>query len=179
MPQTKVLHRRRMTNVLTLRVDPRSQARFDHLRQLHFPPSRNLIAAHVTLFHTLPDEAWVTVQLSASALKQTVFPIGVTGVRSLGKGVAYTLASTPLQSLHRSLSEAFVSELTPQDRQRFQPHVVVQNKVTPAAAATLLRSLETDFVPWSMQAIGLDLWHYLGGPWELAETFSFGPADHA
>ncbi len=162
-----------MTNVLTLRLDPESQARFDHLRQLHFPPTRNLIAAHITLFHTLPDDAWITAQLAESVTGQTAFSIGVTGVRSLGKGVAYTLASAPLQALHRSLSQAFLSELTPQDRQRFQPHVVVQNKVTPAAAQALLRSLESAFTPWSIQAIGLDLWHYLGGPWELAQTFLF------
>ena len=179
LPMTNLLHPRRMTNVLTVRVDSKSQARFDHLRQLHFPPSRNLIAAHVTLFHTLPNEAWVTAQLLKSALELTAFSIGVTGVRSLGKGVAYTLASAPLQNLHRTLSQAFVHELTPQDRQRFQPHVVVQNKVTPAAAQILLRSLESDFVPWSIEALGLDLWHYLGGPWELAETFLFGSTNQA
>ncbi len=167
-----------MTNVLTLRIDPQSQAKFDDLRRRHFPPGRNLIAAHITLFHTLPNEAWITAQLAQCAMEQTTFPIAVTGVRSLGKGVAYTLASAPLQSLHRTLAESFVGDLTPQDRQRFQPHVVVQNKVTPAAAQLLLRSLEAEFVPWSIEAIGFDLWHYLGGPWELAQTFPFGPANH-
>ena len=170
------LHRRGMTNVLTLRLDPESQARFDDLRQQHFPPERNLIAAHVTLFHTLPEEAWIPTRLSEHATGQPAFPISVTGVRSLGKGVAYTLASTSLQNLHRALAQVFVSDLTPQDRQRFQPHVVVQNKVTPAAAQKLLRLLEAEFVPWSIQAVGLDLWHYLGGPWQLAQTFLFESA---
>ena len=166
-----------MTNVLTVRLDPESQAGFDQLRRQHFPPERNLIAAHVTLFHTLPDEAWVATQLTELATGQASFPVNVTGVRSLGKGVAYTLASASLQSLHRALAESFASELTPQDRQRFQPHVVVQNKVTPAAAQMLLRSLEAGFLPWSVQAVGLDLWHYLGGPWELAQSFPFRSPD--
>lgn len=166
-----------MTNVLTLRLDPESQARFDQLRQRYFPPERNLIAAHVTLFHTLPDEAWILAQLAGIAAEHTAFTVSVTGVRSLGKGVAYTLASASLQNLHHSLAEAFLSELTPQDRQRFHPHVVVQNKVTPAAARTLLHTLEAEFKPWSIQAVGFDLWHYLGGPWQLAQTFSLGAAD--
>ena len=162
-----------MTNVLTLRLDPESQARFDLLRQKYFPPERNLIAAHVTLFHTLPNAPWVVGQLTEIAGGQPPFSIDVTGVRSLGKGVAYRLASTSLLHLHGDLARAFQPELTPQDTQRFQPHVVVQNKVTPAAARELLATLERQFAPWTVQACGLDLWHYLGGPWEHAQTFLF------
>ena len=43
--------------ILTLRLDPESQARFDALRRAHFPPERNLLGAHVTLFHALPAAA--------------------------------------------------------------------------------------------------------------------------
>ena len=162
-----------MTNVLTLRLDPESQARFDRLRQKYFPPERNLIAAHVTLFHTLPNAAWAVERLAEIAENQPPFSVAVTGVRSLGKGVAYRLASPALLHLHGDLARAFQSELTPQDTQRFQPHVVVQNKVTPAAARALLVTLEAQFAPWTVQARGLDLWHYLGGPWEHAQTFLF------
>ena len=162
-----------MTNVLTLRLDPESQTLFDRLRQRHFPPDRNVISAHVTLFHALPNESWVAQQLAGSAEKQCSFSLAVTGLRSLGKGVAYRLASTTLLHLHSELTRAFQAELIPQDMQRFQPHVVVQNKVTPAAARELLSVLEAQFVPWTVQARGLDLWHYRGGPWEHARTFLF------
>ena len=162
-----------MTNVLTLRLDPVSQARFDLLRQRYFPPDRNLIAAHVTLFHMLPNANWIGEQLARTAEGQRVFLLDVTGVRSLGKGVAYRLAATDLIRLHGGLARAFRAELTSQDTQSFQPHVVVQNKVSPAAARELFAALDTQFAPWKIQACGLDLWHYLGGPWKHAQTFLF------
>jgi hypothetical protein len=62
----------------------------------------------------------------------------------------------------------------PQDRQGFQPHVTVQNKVTPAEAQDLLRALQATFAPFAVQGEGLHLWRYLGGPWRLARTFRFG-----
>lgn len=162
-----------MTNVLTLRLDPASQAHFENLRQQHFPPERNVIAAHVTLFHTLPHATSIDQVLHRLTADRPCFPVEVTGVRSLGKGLAYRLASAPLLSLHAELAHTFVDDLSPQDRQRFQPHVVVQNKVAPAAARDLLSRLESTFTPWTVQARGLDLWHYLGGPWKHARTFPF------
>ena len=162
-----------MVDILTLRLDPTSQRRFDDLRTRHFPPERNQIPAHLTMFHALPAQPWVTEDLARAAATHTSFPVHVTGLRSLGKGVAYRLASPELQALHAELSETFAQELIPQDRQRFMPHVVVQNKTTPDAARTLLAKLSRDFVPWVVRAEGLDLWHYLGGPWQHAASFAF------
>ena len=162
-----------MTDVLTLRLDDAGQARFEALRQQHFPPERNVIAAHPTLFHTLPRESWVSERLRAVAAAHKRFPVTITGVRSLGNGVAYRLSAAELRALHAALTDHFSEVLTPQDRQRFDAHVVVQNKVTPAAARELLRELEREFVPFTVEAVGLELWHYLGGPWKLAERFDF------
>ena len=162
-----------MTNILTLRLDASSQAHFDTLRQHYFPPERNHIAAHLTLFHTLPDSAEVDTVLADAAQQQAPFRMIVSGVRSLGKGVAYRIQSAELTALHARLQRAFESELSPQDRQRFQPHIVVQNKVTPAAARALLAQLEATFASREIEAHGLDLWHYLGGPWQHASTFAF------
>ena len=166
-----------MTKVLTLRLDDRSQAEFERLRQRYFPPERNQIAAHVTLFHTLPDEMWVEERLAAAVAGARAFQVMVTGLRSLGKGVAYRLAAAELQAVHAELAHAFAEQLTPQDRQRFQPHVVVQNKATPTAARELLAELERSFAPWSVRAEGLDLWHYRGGPWEYARGFAFARSE--
>lgn len=165
-----------MTDLLTLALDRESQGHFEQLRQQYFPPERNLIPAHLTLFHTLPREAWVGDALREAAAERSEFRMAVAGVRSLGRGVAYTLQSQELGRLHRQLVERFAGVLTPQDRQPFRPHIVVQNKVTPERARQLLRELETSFAPWEVRAVGLDLWHYLGGPWELAERFEFRPA---
>ena len=162
-----------MTDLVTLALDPESQRHFEQLRRQHFPPERNLIPAHLTLFHTVPREPWVADALREAAAAEPAFSLMVTGVRSLGRGVAYTLRSPELDRLHRQLAGRFAGILTPQDRQPFRPHIVVQNKVTPEAARTLLGQLENGFAPWQVRAAGLDLWHYLGGPWQMAEHVPF------
>ena len=162
-----------MTTILTLHLDPASQTLFDTLRQRHFPPERNHIPAHLTLFHTLPGTRQISAELAATAARTEPFPLSVTGLRSLGKGVAYTLSSPTLQALHKHLAAAFAEHLTPQDRQRLQPHIVIQNKVAPEAARTLLATLQPGFQPFKAEALGLDLWQYLCGPWQHLETFPF------
>ena len=164
---------RGMTDLVTLALDPESQGRFEAMRQRYFPAERNVIPAHLTLFHTVPRERWVGEALRDAVGGQRAFQMRVTGVRSLGKGVAYTLASAELGRLHQELVGRFGEVLTAQDRQGFRAHVVVQNKVTPEVARGLLRELEGTFTPWEVGAVGVDLWHYLGGPWELAERFGF------
>ena len=162
-----------MTDVLTLRLDGASQEHFESLRKLYFPPERNQIPAHLTLFHTLPDEAAIGLVLEAEAAAQGPFRLQVTGLRPLGRGVAYALRSPELTELHARLSRSFAERLTAQDRQPLRPHIVVQNKSTPEAARELLARLQREFVPMEVEALGLDLWHYLGGPWSLARTLPF------
>ncbi len=161
------------TNILTLHLDPDSQAHFDAMRQAHYPAALNKIAAHLTLFHTLPQEPSITAVLDELTAKHTQFTLRVTGLRSLGRGVAYALASPDLLALHKELAVAFADDLTAQDKQRFQPHIVMQNKVTSERARTLLATLQHDFQPLEVRAEGLDLWHYLNGPWKLANHFPF------
>lgn len=71
----------------------------------------------------------------------------------------------------------FAAWLTPQDRQKFQPHVTIQNKVTPEAARELLERLSDTWEPVTAQGRGLQLWRYRGGPWEGAGTFLFENTD--
>lgn len=160
------------TDILTLRLDAAAQEFFEGMRQRYYPAERNQIAAHLTLFHTLPRSAEVRAALAAAAGRPG-FAMTVTGLRSLGRGVAYTLAAGELQGVHGGLAAAFREHLTAQDRQRFMPHVVVQNKATGDAARALLGELQRGFKGFEVRAVGLDLWHYLGGPWELAESFAF------
>lgn len=162
-----------MTHILTLHLDPAAQAHFDHLRRQHYPPALNHIPAHITLFHTLPDTPGISSKLSQTAAAEPAFSISVTGLRSLGKGVAYTLRSPDLTRLHTHLAQTFRDYLTPQDLQPFRPHIVVQNKATPDLARTLLADLERTFHAMEFTALGLDLWQYLGGPWRHIETHLF------
>ena len=129
------------------------------------------LAAHVTLFHALPGAHLDAVRSDlVTAADREAFDVAVTGLRFLGRGVAFTLESAELGALRAELASAWQPWLTPQDRQRHAPHVTVQNKVEPAVARALHDRLLADFVPHRVQARGLGLWRYLGGPWEpLAE----------
>ena len=127
----------------------------------------------MTLFHTLPEAALVASALADIARATTAFRMQVNQVRSLGRGVALFLDAPPAVTLHRRLSENFSDLLSSQDRQGFRPHVVVQNKVEPAVARETLTVVQAGFVPWQCQAVGLDWWRYLGGPWELLQRFPF------
>ncbi len=160
--------------ILTLGLDAPDQARFERLRQAHFPAAMNHIPAHLTLFHHLPGELLPDIDAALAQLAvQPPFPIEVTGLRSLGRGVAFTLASPVLTRLRATLAQHFHDSLTPQDRQAFRPHVTIQNKATPEAARALLAAMQAEFSHFTVRADSLLLWHYRGGPWEHAANYPF------
>ncbi len=162
--------------ILTLKMDDASQERFDELRRAHFPPERNFIPAHVTLFHKLPGDRReaITATLEDVCRAHEPATLRATGVRFLGRGVAYELESGGLDALRRRLAREWEPWLTPQDRQRFKPHVTVQNKVSPEAARSLRERLRAAFSPFEVRAEGLLLWRYMGGPWEPVGAYEFG-----
>ena len=161
--------------ILTLQMDDRSQERFDRLRELHFPPERNFLRAHLTLFHKLPgeQEAEISADLQEVCRDQTPLTLTATDLRFLGRGVAYELSSPGLMTLRRGLAKKWQSWLGAQDRQGFKPHVTVQNKVAPERARALHEQLQAGFSPFEVRGVGLSLWRYLGGPWELVGTHLF------
>lgn len=159
--------------ILTLTLDPASQDRFDALRSAHFPAERLVVGAHVTLFHALPSDLDVAVGMAEAAAGTGPFPVQVTGLRFLGRGVAFGLESARLLHLRDGLRSRWAERLTPQDRQRWRPHVTIQNKVDPTVAKALHARLSAMFVPYDVTATGLALWIYRGGPWELAARLPF------
>ena len=90
------------------------------------------------------------------------------GLRFLGRGVAYELRAPELVGLRGRLARGWQDWLTPQDAQGYRPHVTIQNKAAPEAARALRDAMQAGFAPFTVRAEGLLLWHYLGGPWELA-----------
>lgn len=160
--------------IITLSLDEPAFAFFNALRQAHFPPHRNYLQAHLTLFHHLPaGEPSLIDTLRRTAAGHTAFPLAVTGVAFTGNGVAYKVESGQLLQLHRSLQEAWSAWLTAQDRQRLRPHVTVQNKVPPEQARALFEQLSEAFTPFTALATGLEVWVYRGGPWEAMATYPF------
>ena len=161
--------------ILSLMLDESSQAFFNGLRRQHFPPERNYLAAHLTLFHHLPGAhlADITQELVACSQSMGPTPLEVTGLQFLGRGVAYALESEAISALHRALQQQWLPWLTPQDQQRRRPHITIQNKVDPAVARALHQQLTDEFEPFEATGTGLHLWAYRNGPWEALRTFRF------
>ena len=103
---------------------------------------------------------------------QLVEQIRMTAAGSAG-GTALVLGSPELLAVRAELAQRWAGWLTRQDAQRYSPHVTVQNKVEPAHARALVAQLQAGFALWSMTGTGLQVWSYLGGPWEPVETVPF------
>lgn len=167
--------------ILTARIAEKDLEPFDRLRQAHFPLNRNFLRAHLTMFHRLPGEytARIVDELTRAAKSVPSITAEVSGVRHLGAGVAFVIACTALEVIRGALKSAFVSWLGSQDMQTWQPHITIQNKVARDKADELHRDLQARFEPWPIEIVGLDLWAYLGGPWQHMAFAPFGSRPQA
>lgn len=163
--------------IVTALMGPADFAWADALRRAHFPPERNHLSAHITLFHHLPPSALPEIADRLRRLCAGPPPrAALSEVMMLGRGVAYRIESPALLAMRDDLADAFAGLLIPQDQARPRLHVTVQNKVAPAEAKALAQRLRADFRPRVFAIAGLAAWHYRGGPWEPAMRAMFrGP----
>ncbi|RKH13447.1 2'-5' RNA ligase family protein [Corallococcus sp. CA053C] len=160
--------------LITAEADPESFARLDGLRRRYFPPERNLIPAHVSLFHHLPPRERPSVEAALEAAAGRGAPALHFGrLRRLGRGMAVDVEAPGLDAAHRELSRAFAEWLTPQDRQPFRPHVTLMNKASLEEATAAFAELGAGWNSFDGHAPALLLWRYLGGPWELVRRVPF------
>ena len=160
--------------IVTAEMGSEDLAWLDALRRHHFPPERNQLPAHLTIFHALPPSAEGEVRSRLSALASERPPHAmVAGVINLGGGVAFRIVSTDLDRIRDQVALDLHGLLSAQDGQGWRPHVTIQNKVTPKTALNLLRSLEAGFRPRPLAISGLGLHRYLGGPWQQLAIYPF------
>ena len=157
--------------VVTLGLDHGLQDRLERDRQRFFPAHRNVVPAHISLFHQLPATAEDAVLATLSSVCADIAPfsVEVTGIMGLGRGTAYRVAASG--ALHARLAAAWRPMLTRQDSQPWRPHVTLQNKVEPAEALALQAHLSAMFTPFCGRAEAVRLWRYVAGPWEPAGVF--------
>ena len=161
--------------IITLKLDGDSQTFFNRLREQFFPPERNYLKAHLTLFHLLPASKLSPIQEELNKLATSISPfkLQVEAPKSIGRGVAYPLLSDRLKAIHHQLQKQWQTDLTSQDKQKLWPHITVQNKVAPQQAKELLQKLTHKPFPEKITALGFSLFYYNGGPWEWIEDISF------
>ncbi|GAB5488632.1 MAG: 2'-5' RNA ligase family protein [Parasphingorhabdus sp.] len=145
------------------------------LRKLHYPPERNYLSAHITLFHHLPPQGLEEIiRLIKQITQNHSRPVcALADVMHLGRGVAYRLQSPDLLDIRQFLAESFHGILSIQDQQTPRLHVTVQNKVTIEESKELFRKLKSGFSPRPFEINGLALHYYLDGPWKKIGSWRF------
>ena len=146
----------------------------DGLRRAHFPPDRNQVPAHITLFHHLPPSVLPELKDRLKRLAAGPSPPArIVGILNLGNGVAFHIESEQLMEMRDNLAEAFTGLLTPQDQARPRLHITIQNKASPTEARALHQAMSLQYTDKRLAIDGLAVWHYRGGPWEMATKAMF------
>ncbi len=91
--------------------------------------------------------------------------------------MAIEVNSSGLLKLRNRLASRWGPWLTAQDKQGYRPHITIQNKVDPLEARRLFEFMVETWQPVAGTAAGVQLWHYRGGPWDLAREFLFKQQD--
>jgi hypothetical protein len=160
--------------IVTAEIGAPDLAWLDQLRRNHYPPQRNRLPAHLTIFHSLPPSAEGEVRSTLSRLSPERPPQAlIDGLMDLGSGAAFRVVSADLDRIRGELAEDFRGLLGTQDSGGWQPHITIQNKVPPKEARGLITKLELEFRSRPLAIVGLGLHRYLGGPWERLGTFAF------
>ena len=117
--------------IITAEMGKADQAWANRLRRKHYPPDRNHLDAHITLFHHLPPGHLPEIKSRLASLASECPPpvAWLSDVMLLGRGVAYRIDSAELMSLRDELAHDLGGLLIPQDQARPRLHITVQNKV--------------------------------------------------
>ncbi|MDJ0977248.1 MAG: 2'-5' RNA ligase family protein [Erythrobacter sp.] len=165
--------------ILTAALPPDIQSWAEGLRRAHYPPTRNHLHAHVTLFHSfapsLLDE--LTDFLPRVSGEFAAPTASISGIMDLGTGTAIALASPDLLALRAMIADHFHGSLTEQDLYEPRPHITIQNKVTKREARALQASLASEVEARADRGAfafpALELHLYRGGPWDLVKRSAF------
>lgn len=161
--------------IVTAKLPPDIQGWAEGLRRAHYPPERNHLHAHVTMFHSFAPSLMeelkdflprVTAEFAAPEAE-------VTGLLDFGTGTAIALASPQLLTLRAFIADHFHGSLTDQDLYEPRPHITIQNKVTKREARALQAELAPSIPGKRFHFPALDLHIYRDGPWEEVKTCRF------
>ena len=160
--------------LLTAELPPGVLAWADALRRAHYPPERNRLRAHVTLFHALPPSVEEELLRVLAQLARTAPPPArIDGLMKLGGGTALAVDSPAMVELHGLIAERMHGLLTAQDKRELRLHVTIQNKVSLEAARALQAELGPTLRPLSFRFRGFGLYAWEVGLWRPIRTIAF------
>lgn len=146
----------------------------DGLRRRHFPPERNFLAAHVTLFHAFAPSLREELRGVLAGFSGAAPPAArIEGIMNLGRGTALAIRSEGMLEIRAAIADHFHGALTAQDQRPPRLHITIQNKVKPEAARTLQAELGPHLQTRDFAFTGLGLHIYRGPHWEAAGIWPF------
>ncbi|MEP3227447.1 MAG: 2'-5' RNA ligase family protein [Parasphingorhabdus sp.] len=147
----------------------------DQRRRQYYPPDRNILPAHITLFHHLPPQALAEIKQAVKDMTGMNHPPKTSLHRliHLGNGVAYELHAPDLLAMRMELADKFHGLTVLQDQQTPRLHITIQNKVSPKDAKQLVTQLSAEFEPRPFEIKGLALHYYEDGPWQSIGEWPF------
>ena len=169
--------------ILTARMGDQEFAYANRLRRAYYPPERNQVDAHITLFRHLPghceDEV---VAAMRDACREFRAPIAkLADIMKMSGGVALLIESEELRAIRACIAERFHGLLTQQDQEHPRLHITIQNKVKTDMAKACFAALSAQFEPRLWQITGLKSYRYDEGRWDAPYEQSFrgkhGPFD--
>jgi hypothetical protein len=161
--------------ILTAQMGKSEQAWANALRQKYFPPERNFLDAHITMFHHLAPAQLPEIKSQMARICAEYAPpvASLSDVMHLGRGVAFRIECAELQQIRQQLAEHFSGLLTPQDQAKPRFHITVQNKVNSKTALALYTELSAGFASRPFAITGLSAFYYRGGPWQHIQSWQF------
>lgn len=159
--------------IITLSFDEKQHQYFTTLRNTYYPKHCNYTPAHLAMLHRLPADLPLMDDVLKQLTSRLLMQVDITGITNMGRGVAYTVESVELSTLHKSMQDSFRSYLISKDRRTWHPHITVQNKVTAFKAMQTAEYLLQHFKPFSIMATGISAWYYLKGFWQLKQFYPF------
>ncbi|WWC95617.1 hypothetical protein V866_002482 [Kwoniella sp. B9012] len=188
--------------ILTLRLDKATHKLLTDLRSKYFPPHRNFLTAHVTLFHAIPAHRLNELddQLNSICSSRTGWDVFFGEPEKMGNRGVYLIVrerpSSTVERIHQQLLtdlkrgiKGDKDKLTNQDLQTMRkPHVTILNKASNEEQVdTCLKEVKEFFDGLKTdgrkegqhkgRAVGFELWEYLGGPWKSIKQYSFKGED--
>ena len=165
--------------ILTAALPADIQRWAEGLRRAHYPPARNHLHAHVTMFHSFAPSLLEELKHFLPRVTAEFAPprARISGIMDLGTGTAIALECAELLDLRAMIADHFHGALTDQDLYEPRPHITIQNKVTKREARALQADLRLEVEiraetgPFAFPA--LELHRYRDGPWEQVKRSAF------
>ncbi len=144
-----------------------AQARLDGLRRAHYPPERNRVPAHCTLFHAIPGMIAEELAAVLATIAAATPPprARIDRIIDLDGGTALGVTSPDLIDLRGDLADRFHGLLSGADAVPPRLHVTIQNKVERRTAHQLQSALRSTWQPLDITIPALAVHRVVDGAW--------------